>query len=263
MGFIGIDRGIEEHWIYQDAEYFKVWFEILLRARYSTEPETKMIEGKLITIEYAQFIFGRVSWSKKLNIGEQRIRTLFKKLQDENMIELSKTFHKFSIYTVINYAKYNHQSNHHKSLVYQGFEDKPNQHSIQQPTISQPSANQQLTTQEQSNKVNKVNKNKDMLEASFELFWSYYPEKKGKAKAFKKWMTYKDINIDEVLEGTKRYIEYCKSIKRYYMDGSTFVNNRSWQDDWSLTNTSISNLSQNYSSSPKEKEVEPYFGPNG
>lgn len=161
MGFIGIDRRIEDHWIYQDAEYFKVWFEILLRARYSADPEKKLIEGKLVTIEYGQFIFGRVSWSERLKIGEQRLRTLIKKLVDDEMIELVHKFPKFSLYLVKNYAKFNQQSNQQNNQLWQGFDDDVNQHINQQPTSSQPAANQQLTTQEQgSNKVNKVKKEK-------------------------------------------------------------------------------------------------------
>lgn len=161
VGFIGIDRGIEEHWIYQDAEYFKVWFEILLRARYSAEPEKKLIEGKLITIEYGQFIFGRVSWSERLRIGEQRLRTLFKKMIDDGMIELVQKFPKFSLYSVKNYAKFNQQGNHQNHQAGQAFDEDDNQHANQQLTSSQPAPNQQLTTQEQgSNKVNKVKKEK-------------------------------------------------------------------------------------------------------
>lgn len=70
----------------------------------------------------------------------------------------------------------------------------------------------------------------------FNQFWELYPKKNGKQKALKKWKSYK-IDINEVLKGTQRYIDYCKSFEpnRYYMDGSTFVNNRSWEDDWEIT----------------------------
>jgi DnaD/phage-associated family protein len=156
VAFIGIDREIENHWIYQDAEYFKVWFEILLRARFSNEPEKRLIEGKLVTIEYGQFIFGRVSWSKRLKVSEQRLRTLFKKLVDDGMIELIQKFPKFSLYSVKNYAKYNQQSNHQREQLYQGFYDTTNHHSNSESTSSQPAANQQLTTQEQCIQRNNV-----------------------------------------------------------------------------------------------------------
>jgi hypothetical protein len=156
MAYIGIDRGIEDHWIYQDAEYFKVWFEILLRSRYSKEPEKKLIDGKFVTIEYGQFLFGRISWSDRLKVSEQRMRTLFKKLIDDDMIELIYKFPKFSLYSVKNYAKYNQQSNQQKDDTEQGIKDNANQQSNGTPTSSQPAANQQLTTQEESKERKKV-----------------------------------------------------------------------------------------------------------
>ena len=108
-GFIGVYRDIVNHWIYKDAELFKVWFEMIYRARYSFEPETKMIEGHLVTINRGEFIFGRKSWSERLGVGERRLRTLIKNLTQDNMIELVKKYNKFTVYNIIKYEKYNHQ----------------------------------------------------------------------------------------------------------------------------------------------------------
>jgi hypothetical protein len=157
-GFIGIDRGLRDHWIYQDAEYLKVWLEMLFLARFSEETHTELIDGDLISVEYGQFIFGRVKWSQRLKISEQRLRTLMVKLKKENMIELVLEHRKCSVYALVNYAKFNHESNHQKTQSQQWFEDDANHQINQLPTISQPSANHQPTTKEQcSNKVNKDN----------------------------------------------------------------------------------------------------------
>ncbi|HDR5039345.1 TPA: hypothetical protein QCR75_005816, partial [Bacillus anthracis] len=78
--FIGISRGITDHWVYQDAEYFKTWFEMLHRARFAREPSTELIEGQLVTLERGYFIFGRIGWSKRIGISERRLRTLVNKL---------------------------------------------------------------------------------------------------------------------------------------------------------------------------------------
>lgn len=165
MAFVGIDREIENHWIYQDAEYFKVWFEILLRARFSNEPEKTMMEGKLIIIERGQFIFGRISWSKRLGVSEQRLRTLFKKLSDDGMVEAIQKYPKFSLYRVKNYEKYNQQTNHQQDQSAQGNSGTVNQQSNNGSTSSQPAANQQPTTQEQGS--NKVNKDKKVLKKEY------------------------------------------------------------------------------------------------
>lgn len=155
MGFLGIDRGIREHWIYQDAEYLKVWLEMMLLARYSEEPHTELIDGELVKVDYGQFIFGRVSWSKRLRISEQRLRTLVEKLKREEMLTQISAHRKCSVYALNNYAKFNHQSNHQRILQPQGISDFVNHQDNHPVTISQPSANHQPTTKEQSNKVTK------------------------------------------------------------------------------------------------------------
>lgn len=147
-----------DHWIYQDAEYFKVWFEMLYRARYLQEPVTKLIYGQLVTIKRGEFVFGRKSWSERLGISEQRLRTLIKRLVQDNMIELVKRYNKFTIYKVVNYEKYNRRDNQHEILGNQYLEGDNNQQNNQQSTTKQPSTNHQLTTKEESNKDKKVNK---------------------------------------------------------------------------------------------------------
>lgn len=155
MAFIGVDRDIENHWIYQDAEYFKVWFEILLRTRYSHEPERKLIEGTFIDIEYGEFIFGRISWAKRLGISERRLRTLFDKLVADGMIVLKTRATKFSKYFVVNYEKYNkidQQTDQQGIPPVVGESGTSDQQSDQQPTSSRPAADHTIT-KKQSNKV--------------------------------------------------------------------------------------------------------------
>jgi uncharacterized phage protein (TIGR02220 family) len=180
-----------DHWIYQDAEYFKVWFEMLYRARYLQEPATKLIHGQLVTIKRGEFVFGRKSWSERLGISEQRLRTLIKRLVQDNMIELVKRYNKFTIYKVVNYEKYNQQGDQHEILENQYLEGDSNQqvttkkpykvvnyekynqqdnqqemlenqhlegYNNQQVTTKQPPSNQQLTTKEESNKDKNVYK---------------------------------------------------------------------------------------------------------
>lgn len=157
MGFIGIDRGIEDHWIYQDAEYFKVWFEILLRARYSNEPEKKLIEGKLVNIEFGQFIFGRISWSERLKVSEKRLRTLFEKLIQDDMIQLIARHPRFTVYNVVNLAKYrpnlDHQEGQQNGQLQiqsgQAFEEYEGQQNGDERANKGPAGGQQGATQEQ------------------------------------------------------------------------------------------------------------------
>lgn len=247
-GFIGIDRGIEEHWIYQDAEYFKVWFEILLRTRYSTEPEKKLIEGKFVTIEYAHFIFGRISWSDRLKVSERRIRTLFDKLIQDGMIRVVSKYPKFTIYHVLNFSKYRPIFDHHsdqqndqqQGCMGQGISDICDQQNDSAATSNRPAADQQPTTQEQgSNKGNKVN-NKTLKEYTpeFSEFWDAYPRKVSKSVAYTKWKTIiKTESFDYIMQCTRNYakeVEIKQTAEEFIKHPSTFLEKERYKDYYLL-----------------------------
>lgn len=176
-GWFKLYREIREHWIYRDAEHLKVWIEMLSLARHSSEPTTDMIEGQLVEINYAEFIFGRKRWSDRLGISEQRLRTLLKKMIDDDMIEIVKTFSKFTLYRVKNYHEFNQQINQqpNQQVNQHSNQQEPaplqaemelgnqqdnhdnnhhdNQQRNQQITSKQPADNQQVTTKEELKNV--------------------------------------------------------------------------------------------------------------
>lgn len=95
---------------------------------------------------------------------------------------------------------------------------------------------QQTPLKTPESKVKQIKELKESYIAQFELFWDFYPNKKGKSAALKKWLSYGDeIDIEKVLTGTKDYIAFCKATERPYKDGSTFVNQKSWEDEWVVT----------------------------
>lgn len=106
-GFVRIFRQAREHWTYKRSEYFHAWFEMLACAKYTPEPETRLIEGQLVAIGYGEFVFGRTSWSKRLNIPETVLRGLIKKLIKDDMIELVGRYNKCTVYKIKNYEKFN------------------------------------------------------------------------------------------------------------------------------------------------------------
>ena len=105
-GFIKLHRSVRKHWVFSDPEYFIVWIEMLMVAKFEKEPKSETYEGTLYTLNYADFIFGRPSWSKRLGISEQRLKRLVKKFLDDGMIKLVKKHNKFTIYHINNYEKY-------------------------------------------------------------------------------------------------------------------------------------------------------------
>jgi hypothetical protein len=76
---------------------------------------------------------------------------------------------------------------------------------------------------------------KESHESEFNKFWTLYPSKKGRTKALAKWLTFANtLDFDKVIKGTQAYIDFCKAAERTHKDGSTFVNNQSWDDDWAI-----------------------------
>ncbi|MDB5054832.1 MAG: hypothetical protein JWM44_2882 [Bacilli bacterium] len=84
----------------------------------------------------------------------------------------------------------------------------------------------------------KLKENKDLKElheSEFNKFWNLYPSKKGKTKALAKWLKLApELDFEKVMAGTQAYIDFCKAAERTHQDGSTFVNNLSWNDDWTI-----------------------------
>lgn len=157
--FLPLSREVRTHWIYKDPDYFIVWCEMLFAARFFKEPKTDIYQNTIYTIQYGEFIFGRTGWGERLHVGEQKLRTLVKRLILENMIQLvEQKGRRFTIYKIVNYEKYNHPDNQPETYTESDFEGDTNQPTNRTPTISQPSANHQLTTNKTIKKDKKVNK---------------------------------------------------------------------------------------------------------
>lgn len=189
---------------------------MLGRARYSKKVKKGMYQSRGYELQYAQFIFGRTQWSDDLKIGEQKIRTCIKKMLADNMISLTRHTMNFTIYEIVNYAKYNHPN----YLGTQEFQDDDNQ----RLTNVQPTSNQRLTTNEEG--IKKAKEGKENINAFFDELWKLYPRKEGKG-GVKKTQIEKlhKIGIEEMTRAVNRYIK-AKSgeEKKYLQMGSTFFN---------------------------------------
>lgn len=148
-GFIQIGRELQNHWLRRDKEYWMVFCEMYFLARFSDKPEVRNIEGYEVTIHQKEFIFGRPAWSRRLDISEQRLKTLVKKLVDEGFIKQSQRHNRFTVYSfeyvpLINQQN-NQQSNQQEnenqppeSLDPQGIEDDSNQQDFSNQPAQQP-----------------------------------------------------------------------------------------------------------------------------
>ena len=84
----------------------------------------------------------------------------------------------------------------------------------------------------------KTFKSKEELTNEFEMLWKLYPRKIGKEKSLKKYLEYSkntDDLFEKVKEGINNYLEYIKtnSIENSYIKhGTTYFNNKSWEDEY-------------------------------
>jgi hypothetical protein len=86
--------------------------------------------------------------------------------------------------------------------------------------------------------INNTINNKEIYKESFEELWKLYPNKKGKTESYKKFVkAIKDgVSIETIRDGIQRYITYIEieHIKpQYIKNGSTWFNQRCWEDDYS------------------------------
>lgn len=222
---IPICRSILNHWVYEDSEYLKVWLTMLSQARYKEEPKTVMYEKALCTLNYGEFIFGYKAWSSKTGISYQRLRSLMTKFLEDNMLTLKLTTNKYSVYAVVNYAKFNSQ----ETLIPSRLETLPNS----QPTDNKQSGNNQATTNEEGKEGTK--KDKEIYIDHFEEFWKLYPKKTAKTAAFKNWKTLITNKVShEGLVASAR--GYAKTVKgkdpQFTLQASTFLGPQKRYEDY-------------------------------
>lgn len=74
---------------------------------------------------------------------------------------------------------------------------------------------------------------KEIINSRFNEFWSFYPKRVGKKDAlrhFERLHKDKHFSFDDFILGTKNYVTYCKTAKRFYKDASSFVNQETYKD---------------------------------
>ena len=125
-GWIRVQRGILDHWVFSEADALKLWVYLLMSANY--EDKSRMFNGRLTQVKRGQLIYGRHAVSQRLGISEAKLRRYIKQFIKDEMIS-QQTTNKYSIITITCYEKY--------------------QDVIQQTANKQPTKRQQTTTPKQ------------------------------------------------------------------------------------------------------------------
>ena len=150
-GFISLHRKLKNNPVWSDPNYLKLWIYCLFEASHSDREQ--LIGNEIVQLKRGQFMTGRNALSEEMNRGvkpKQRLseRTWFRyldNLESWQMLSINKT-NKYSVVTIDNYD------------TYQDVFNKVDQDSDQQLSNSCPTNDQQLSTNNNYNNSNNLNK---------------------------------------------------------------------------------------------------------
>lgn len=134
-GWISVHRKMTEWEWYGDSNVFRLFIHLLLLANHKDN------SWRGITVPAGSLITGRKSLSADLNLSEQQIRTAIKKLKSTSEITTQIT-NEYSMISITNWDNYQGR----------------NQPDNQRVTSEQPTDNQRITTNNNENNDNNVNK---------------------------------------------------------------------------------------------------------
>ena len=102
-GWIKIHREITSHWIFQDAEKFKWWVDMLFLASY--EDNRTLVKNQVAEVKRGQLIGSLSFFMKRWGVGKERVSNFLKLLQSHRMID-KKSDKNITIITICNYESY-------------------------------------------------------------------------------------------------------------------------------------------------------------
>lgn len=103
-GWIKLSRDITKHWVFQNAEYFKWWFELIAMAAW--RDHKVMHDTHLITLKRGQTISSVATLSRLWGRSAPTIIRFLKLLENEGMITREVLYRQTPIITICNYATY-------------------------------------------------------------------------------------------------------------------------------------------------------------
>lgn len=103
-GWIKISRDISEHWIWQDAERLKWWFDLLFLAAW--KDKEVIHDSHLFTLRRGQIIASISFLSERWGKSNPTIIKYLKLLENEGMVYRQTLYRQTPIITICNYDKY-------------------------------------------------------------------------------------------------------------------------------------------------------------
>lgn len=102
-GWIKIQRSILDHWIWQDAQKFHWWIELLFMANW--EQKKVVVGNTIVTVERGQMVASNSFLMERWGVCTHTVRNFLRLLEADGMITQT-AYPKFNIITICNYDKY-------------------------------------------------------------------------------------------------------------------------------------------------------------
>ena len=102
-GFIKLDRNIFDHWIFQDAEKFRAFVDLIQLARW--KDEKLLIGNDVVTVPRGSYYTSELKLAERWKWGRDKTRSFLSLLEKEKMIRKKGT-PKGTMITISNYREY-------------------------------------------------------------------------------------------------------------------------------------------------------------
>lgn len=208
-GWIKLHRQIFDCWVWNDKPFSKgqAWVDLLLLANHQKEKfpfKNEVIAAERgVVCRSVLWLADRWGWSR------EKTRRFLSQLQSDGMVLVNATTHMTTI-TLVNYG------------IYQDLQPT-------KPTTGRQQDDNQTDNKPTHTRIIKNEKNdRNTYTAEFQSFWSIYPRKSEKAKAYKAYCCrLRDgFSEDELLTAAEKYAAECKKDNReqkYIKLGATFL----------------------------------------
>jgi hypothetical protein len=188
------------------GDYLALWVWLLCEAAHETRDS--LFAGKRISLKPGQLTTGRKQAADGSGLSESQTQKLLVKMVLEQQIE-QQTSSTNRLITILNWDQYQKSNNESNSKV--------------------------TTTEQQRNTLKELKKERKEIPLcpDFEAFWSIYPKKTARHKAFESWLKNNpplDICL-KTLEWQKKSEQWQKDRGQFIPLPATWLNQRRWEDE--------------------------------
>jgi len=212
-GYFPLYRKFQQHPFWKEKRSFskaEAWIDLLWEARHQEDPVEVVIGMNVLVCNYGESLKSVRTWAKRWGWGEAKTHRFLKLLKKMGQIEtVSETV--TTRITILNYSKYDPKKNKGET----------------QAKHKRNTVETQATTD---------NKDKEIKQTNFDIFWDSYPKKKSKGQALKAWKKIKPNNtllqtILSKIEILKKTPDWKKENGQFIPHPATWLNGMGWEDE--------------------------------